>query len=78
MATQTIEQYFPKTAKYINSIFEKEGKERGGHHNYVIDQRCCNFSQTYGDTMVNSTKDTLEKADNDFLKYLKDLDTSNK
>lgn len=74
MATHLIEECFPRTATYINDVFEHDSRERGGHHNYVIEQKCCNFSQRYGTTIADSDAETIEQADNDFLQYLKSID----
>jgi hypothetical protein len=78
MALQIIEEYFPKTAKYINDVYDKEGKDRCGHHNYVIEQRICNFSYNYGMTVDECEKagriDILQTADTDFVEYLRYID----
>jgi len=74
MAIQLIEECFPETAAYINQVFDRDGRERGGHHNYVIEQRCCNFSQTYDTTIADSDAKTLREADKNFVSYLRELD----
>jgi hypothetical protein len=71
MATQAIEEYLPKTAEYINHIFDIDGRERGGHHNYVVQQYICNLSTPICDqSTVNH-----EAIDISVLKHLKYLDT---
>lgn len=70
MATETIEQFLPKTAAYINSVFESEGQQRCGHHNYVIERAICNTSPA----LVYKSKEELEEFDEGQLNYLRNLD----
>ena len=38
MALSIIEEILPKTAAYIDSVFESDGTQRGGHHNYIVER----------------------------------------
>ncbi|MCP3922521.1 MAG: hypothetical protein GY714_08050 [Desulfobacterales bacterium] len=67
MATQTIEVYAPKTAKYINSV----DYNRQGHHNHVITQKFLNLSTP----LIRKTANSLKELDTELLQYLKYLDT---
>jgi len=70
MATPTIEKFLPLTSGYINSVFEKDGRERGGHHNYVIEQLICNSNPCFDDM----SKEEISEHDEQYLKYLCRLD----
>ena len=70
MAIKEIEKYLPKTAAYINEVFEKEGLERGGHHNFVAERYMIDsyFPLYYLD------KKALDVHDERLLAKLKQLD----
>lgn len=70
MSTSTIEQYLPQTAAYINWIFAHDSEERGGHHNYVVEQSILNSTTRYTDMSA----DELVWADVDAFKMLYALD----
>ena len=70
MAIQVIEEYLPKTAEYINHVFDVDGKDRGGHHNYVIEQEICDL----GTPICDQSSENVGSIDNRMLKYLHYLD----
>lgn len=72
MAVQVIEEYLPKTAAYINHVFDINGIERGGHHNYVIEQKICNLDTS----IANQCSENVQEIDDNLLDYLKYLDTT--
>lgn len=70
MATLTIEKYLPKTTAYINKVFENADRERGGHHNYVIEQLCINTLVP----LCEKTAEQLAEYDANLLAHLQNLD----
>ena len=68
MASRLIEDYFPKTAEYINS--SEVSEERAGHHNYVIEQKVLNLVVP----LANMKESEVKKLDDEFLEYLRELD----
>ncbi len=71
MATQVIEKYLPKTAFYINNTFDTDGRTRGVHHNYVIEQKIINLSTPISEQSTANVK----KIDAEMIQYLEDIDT---
>ena len=72
MAIKEIEKYLPKTAAYINQVFEKEGLERGGHHNFVAERHMVNSYPAF----CYLSKKALDIHDERLLARLKQLDNS--
>ena len=70
MANSTIEQYLPLTAAYIDWVFEKEGEQRCGHHNYVVEQNICNTSPA----LIHKSRVEIMEYDTQQLNYLRALD----
>ena len=70
MALAFINDYLPKTAKYIDDVFDKEGGQRGGHHNYIITQKVLNAH----DPLNAMTETRLADFDNEMVAYLQRID----
>ncbi|WP_439438036.1 hypothetical protein [Salinivibrio costicola] len=70
MAAKVIEQYLPKTTDYINWVFDTEGKERGGHHNYVAEQYVLNTITP----LASQNAVELSDTDEALLNKLRNLD----
>lgn len=67
MASKLIEEYFPKTAEYVNS---EKVDNRKGHHNYVIEQKVLNLTIP----LASQSNEDVNILDEEFVEYLKNLD----
>ncbi len=68
MASKLIEEYFPKTAEYVNS--KKVEGNRKGHHNYVVEQRVLRLTTP----LSSQSNEEVSALDEELTEYLMELD----
>jgi len=71
MASLIVKEFLPATNAYINFVFETVSIEKGGHHNYMVEQLALNNSKPLDDmserelmAFDNLCFDTLRTVDN--------------
>jgi hypothetical protein len=71
MVKNVLKEYFPRTAAYIQSLFEAGDVERVKHHNYLSKQHMLNTTVPVAD----QTTSQLKRSDTALLRRLKALDS---
>ena len=53
MVNNWIEEHFPKSAAYINQVFERKGRELGEHYDFIADHQ---INDEFIPSLVNLAK----------------------